>query len=132
VFICVFRHPLATASSMLRFCERMGKLKSVDIDRRHALRVWLCMHRHVVNTHCQTGLWHFVHYEQMFDEGARQRLEQVTGAAVAHDFPESRLSHARPQPNEPEDTRQQEPQLWEQIDNPYRALCEKANYRLPA
>src|SRR6476660_1556583 len=47
VFVCVFREPSRTATSIIKDCCEREYLSGVRMTRRRALRVWSLMYRHV-------------------------------------------------------------------------------------
>ena len=83
VFICVVRDPGETATSMVRDSKKWFRKK---IRFRHALRVWECMYRHILDKHHRQDedRWLFVHFEQVLehDQSTIERLNQHTGTTV--------------------------------------------------
>lgn len=92
VFVCVFRHPGATATSILKECKREPYLRDLAMDFEKAFQVWELMYAHILQTHYpQRGDWLFVHYDQFFDGSAFDKLEEALGAAVDRDFVDPKL-----------------------------------------
>jgi hypothetical protein len=87
LFVCVFRHPLATARSISRDV-RYGDLV-LDLDA--ALGVWASAYRRVLARHACEGEWLFVHYEQLLDGTGVRRLGERLGAGLDPSFAERSL-----------------------------------------
>jgi len=78
LFMCVFRHPLATARSIAG-AVRYGDL-SVSADA--ALELWKAVYARVLGRHRHDADWVFVHYEQLLDGSAVPRLCDALGATL--------------------------------------------------
>jgi len=91
VFVCVFRDPGTTAASILKECQNEEYLRSLSINFDRALSVWEMMYRHIVEKHQYEGEWLFLHYEQVVNGQALERLANFTDADVDHTFPEEFL-----------------------------------------
>ncbi len=85
VYICVFREPTRTATSILKECRDVERLrKTIKITYTHALRVWELMYSHILESHQYEGDWLFLHYDQfVYNQGAN-RLQEFTGAKIDH------------------------------------------------
>lgn len=90
LFVCVFRHPLATARSIARDV-RYGDL-TVDLDA--ALALWQSAYGHVFARHAGDGDWLFIHYEQLLDGSGVRRLGERVGAVLDASFAERSLSRS--------------------------------------
>jgi hypothetical protein len=91
LFVCVFRHPLATAESIARDV-RYGDL-TVSADR--ALEIWKAIYGRVLGRHRHDGDWLFVHYEQLLDGTGVTRLAEALGAALDSGLADPRLRRSR-------------------------------------
>lgn len=120
-FLCVFRHPAATARSMLKECAEADYLRGVDFDLPRALDVWQRMYRRVLDEHSRMGDWLFLHYEQVLTSEGLDRIERFVGGAVARQFPESNLRHQQADEGIPAD-----------IAGTYAELCDRAGQRASA
>jgi len=116
-FICVFRSPIATIRSIVRYCGQLAHLKQMRIDETYAQKVWLCMYKHILK-HSQSGEWFFVHYEQMFDQTVLEQLEQFAQAKIDRNFPDRQLYKSPPRA-----------QYSGEVAQIYRELCKRANLR---
>lgn len=117
-FICVFRDPIATAHSLLRYCKRTVQYHSVEMTIERGLALWFCYYTHLLR-HCKNeSEWLFVHYNQMFDPQTVERLATFSGATLGAAFPEQTLRRAVPAITYDTD-----------IVDLYRELCERAGYR---
>lgn len=118
VFICVFRHPGATATSILRECRRDPSLHSLSMDFEKALQVWELMYNHVLEIHYpQGGEWLFVHYEQLLNGSAFSKLEKTLGVTIDRDFVDPNLRRSPAVETIPQSTL-----------SLYQRLCELAEY----
>jgi hypothetical protein len=113
VFLCVFRHPVATARSISREV-RYGDL-TVEIDT--AFELWKAIYARVLERHRREGQWHFVHYEQLLDGSALERLSRALGAELDSGLADPALYRSRPNEAAPADTRPI-----------YDELCSEAEY----
>ncbi len=92
LFICVFRHPLATAESIARDV-RYGDLK-VDVDA--AAAIWEAVYTRVLDRHRHEGEWVFVHYEQLLDGSGVERVARSVGVPLDHSRADPSLRRADP------------------------------------
>lgn len=93
-FICVFRHPAATAESIVRECAERPYLRNLKMDCAIALDVWTKMYQHVMRVHRHDGQWLFLHFDQVATGDGLDRLERFLDAPVDRDFPDRTLSRA--------------------------------------
>lgn len=98
VYICVFRDPASTASSILKECQQTPKLrdpkKGVKISWKQALKIWNSMYSHILQNYYNSEeqhKWLFIHYNQAVTEQGLKTLEEFTGAAVDYSFPEAAI-----------------------------------------
>src|SRR5262249_26774035 len=66
VFLCVFRDPARTVTSILKECRTAAYLEGLPMDYAGAIEVWTLMYRHVLEIHRLVGEWLFFHYDQLF------------------------------------------------------------------
>jgi hypothetical protein len=118
IFICIFRSPPITATSILKDCRDTPYLKNLKMDFNRATELWIMMYKHVLEKHRFTGEWLFIHYEQLFTQEGLKRIEDFSGANVNHSFPDPALR--RSVSNLPV---QKSAQLT------YQELCSLANYQ---
>jgi hypothetical protein len=100
LFVCVFRHPLATAASIARDV-RYGDL-TVSADT--AIEIWKAAYRRVIERYRRTGDWLFVHYEQLLDGSGASRLGAALGARLDPALADEALHRARAGGAPPADT----------------------------
>jgi hypothetical protein len=91
LYVCVFRHPLATAASIARQV-RYGDL---TVDEGTAIEIWRAVYTRVLDSYRATGDWVFVHYEQLLDASALDRLGRALGARLDPAFADRSLEHSR-------------------------------------
>jgi len=119
VLICVFRHPAVTAASIVTECQRAQYLHDLPMDAERALRVWQLMYRHILEIHHPAGGdWMFVHYDQIMDGSALDRIAGKLNAPIDTSFADPTLSRSRPAGA-----------ISKRALEIYRRLCELADYR---
>jgi Sulfotransferase family len=97
VLICVFRHPAVTAASIVTECRRREYLHDLAMDTARALRVWEHVYRYILKVQYPAGgNWLFIHYDQVMDGSARERIERALGVTVDQSFPEAGLRRSQP------------------------------------
>ncbi|GIK72620.1 MAG: hypothetical protein BroJett021_16080 [Chloroflexota bacterium] len=116
-FVCLFRHPAATAQSILRECQEEPGLRSLAMDFNRALRVWTLMYRHILERHCQAGEWLFVHYEQILAGDGVERLAAFLDADLDLSLINPAMRRSQPEGVVPDQTQQL-----------YRSLCMRAEW----
>jgi len=116
-FLCVFREPSITAKSIIKECNTTKYLSNFHITHKNALMVWMLMYQHIIEIHRHKGDWLFIHYDQILNGQAKNRIEIFLSARFDETFPDTRLkrttSHIKP--------------LCEE-DKIYKNLCALANY----
>jgi hypothetical protein len=120
VSLCVFRHPSATADSMVKEQTRRAVLGETPIVMEQALKVWLAMYKYVLEVHYPVGGdWLFFHYDQLFDGTAFARIERCLEVRVNPSFTKASLRRSLPSGN-----------LSPELERVYRQLCDLAGYHL--
>lgn len=117
VFLCVFRHPAVTVTSILRECATAGYLKDLRITPASALNVWSLMYTHILQKHAGRGSWMFIHYDQVFDSRVMEKVAAVIDVDIDYSFPEKELNRSAPMIA-----------VDGRAMDIYRRLCERADY----
>lgn len=104
VFLCVFREPGRTASSMITDSRERLYLRDLRLSRARAVRVWTLMYRHVLEKHSRHGQWLFVHYDQILDGSAIARIEGLVEAEIDTGFVDRDLKRSAVSYDVPGDT----------------------------
>lgn len=95
-FVCVVRHPLEVADSMLRHSERRGYREAIRLDRGRALRVWRSCYRHILDRHCRDReRWIFLHHRQILEGRRIDELSRFAGAEADASFVDKELRRSR-------------------------------------
>src|SRR5262249_6518261 len=94
VFLCVFRDPARTVTSILKECRTAAYLEGLPMDYAGAIEVWTLMYRHVLEIHRLVGEWLFFHYDQLFRDPSLDKLEEALGARTNRRFADSRLQRS--------------------------------------
>jgi len=118
-FICVFRHPSQTVSSILSEYKREEYLHSLRLDKNNVLKVWETMYDHILEIHSKHGNWMFIHYDQMFAEKTYLKIERFLDVKIDREFPDKRLQTIK----------DHDPDLPEESLNIYNKLCRLANFQ---
>jgi hypothetical protein len=99
VFICVFRDPGSTASSIYKECLEVPHLAhqktGIKVSLKQALKIWNHMYLPILLTHRHHGDWLFLHYNQVLSSEGMDKLEEFTGATVDRSFPTAKLSRSK-------------------------------------
>lgn len=82
VFVCVFREPGRTVTSILKERAEAPYLSRLRLGRAAAIRLWTLMYRHVLEVHSKHGKWLFLHYEQVLGGFGIARLAQHVAATA--------------------------------------------------
>ena len=117
VFVCVFRHPAKTATSILKECRERDYLKHLSMSYKRAIKIWTLMYRHVLEIHSREGDWLFIHYDQDFTEEGLNRLEMFSSVNINRSFPELKYNRTVSNRKVPEGTKEI-----------YQTLCNLAEY----
>ena len=97
LFICVFRHPGVTVTSILKQAQKAPHLHNFSINAKQAFQVWEQMYSHIIKIHYPLGGdWIFLHYNQFLDGPAFVKLEKRLGVKVDHGFVEPQLNRSKP------------------------------------
>jgi hypothetical protein len=90
LFVCVFRHPLATAESIAGQV-RYGDLR---VERSTAIEIWRVVYERVLGRFRHAGDWLFVHYEQLLDGTGVARLATALDAPLDDAIADRTLSRS--------------------------------------
>jgi len=96
VFLCVFRHPAVTLTSLRREISTAPSLRNVSLDDDHLVELWCSMYRHVLELHQKEGEWLFAHYDQVFSGECFDEWNQVLGVDLDRDFADHSLRRSAP------------------------------------
>ena len=97
-FICVFRHPASTATSIVKECKTAKYLKNTRMDIGRAFQIWMTMYKLILDKLSKSGTWMFVSYDQLFDKESLDKVQSFLDlSTIDHSFPEKRF--VRPVPN---------------------------------
>jgi len=95
-FVCVFRHPALTATSLVREVQSAEYLAGTAFDLERAFELWTATYREILGRESSEGDWLFVHYDQMLHADGRGRLADFLGAPVDGAFPDPCLRREPP------------------------------------
>jgi hypothetical protein len=119
VYICVFRQPDITASSILKEVGREEYLRGLVYPYEQALAMWAAVYRHILYKHRHQGQWLFLHYDQVLTPSGLDRIEALTGAVVNRAFPDQNLARSTGQDRA----------IPHAVQSIYRELCNLAGYQ---
>lgn len=89
VYICVFREPEKTISSLLPAAKLYSQ---VTLSRERAASIWSNMYTHIFNQRSICGPWLFVHYNQVVQGNGTKRIQDLTHAELDLSFPDKSIS----------------------------------------
>lgn len=119
VYLCIFRHPSATASSIMKVRAKHKYLHDLALDFQQALEVWRLMYQHILQIHRHEGQWLFMHYNQVLTNEGLDRIEEFVDGKIDRSFPDLSLRNALP------DDRG----VNSQVREVYEELCRIAEYQ---
>ncbi len=117
--VCVFRHPAATAASIVKECGDAEYLRSVAMHRDRALAIWAAQYGNILRELSRTGEWMFLHFEQVLTSAGLDRIERAVGAPVSREFPDAALRRSLAGD-----------ELQGDLADLYAELCERAQFRI--
>ena len=82
-FVCVFREPGRTVTSLLRERNEAPWLRDVHLDAVGAEGLWNTMYRRVLDEHLLVGRWLFLHYDQVLAGPGVSRLSRHVGTRLS-------------------------------------------------
>lgn len=96
VFICMFREPAKTASSIVKECATMPYLRGLSMDMNTAFSVYLNAYGHLLkyNRDILDRIL-FVHYDQLVSGAALPRISRRIGVDLTAAFADRALSRSR-------------------------------------
>jgi len=118
-YICVFREPIATAHSLVRYCRNIEHYHPLEMTEEMALDLWQCYYTHILQNHSTEGEWLFVHYNQMFEPQTFRHLEAFAEVTLQETFPDLELRRAVPDTS-----------YSTAIQEMYKELCDRAMYTI--
>ncbi|MEZ5977855.1 MAG: glycosyltransferase [Planctomycetota bacterium] len=100
--VCVFRHPAATATSMVAEVASAPYLAGVAFDLGRAFELWIETYREILDRHADRGDSLFLHYDQVLHGDGLDRLGAFLGADVDAAFPDGMLRREPPKVEVPQ------------------------------
>lgn len=91
-FLCIFREPGRTAASILGECASL--YPDIRLNEDDVYAIWMAMYGHILHRHRHRGDWLFVHYDQVLDGSAHERIEQHLGTRIDRKFADKRLKRS--------------------------------------
>jgi hypothetical protein len=86
--VCVFRDPGTTATSIMKEADRMTQVR---VTETKALSIWRSTYTHILERHAKVGEWIFIHFEQLLDGSALDRLDRALGVRTDRSSPDRTL-----------------------------------------
>ncbi len=77
IYICVFRHPKATVTSMEQECQLPHM--SVNLTEADRFKIWTNMYDHILQYNRSQGKILFIHFNQILDGSAAKKISQLFG-----------------------------------------------------
>ena len=120
VFICIFRAPDITATSIVKECNEATYLDGIDFTYEEALMVWKLMYTNILTISKDKEHWQFVHYDQILNGQVIPMLQSFTGTEIDPTFPSKSLKRAVSSKQAIAD---------QETTSIYERLCSLADYR---
>jgi hypothetical protein len=118
VFLCIFRHPVAIAASILQECTESAALSGLHMTQERAFAVIEAAYKSILTSYYpHTASWFFVHYQQLIEK---------TAFAPLSDFLKVPISSALVDPKMSRPFSGIMPASLEKL---YQQLCELAHYQ---
>lgn len=100
VFIVMFRHPTSTVRSILKECSTAPYIKGrILLNEKIAFEIWESMYQHILKNKNQKGKWLFIHYEQLLNKSAFEKVGKFTGSSINRQFIEEKYYRSKPNTN---------------------------------
>lgn len=94
VFLCVFRHPAVTLTSLRRELDSAPYLRGLELDDDHLLGMWCAAYSHILDLHHVEGEWLFAHYDQVLSGACLAAWSAALGVELSSEFAEPELSRS--------------------------------------
>lgn len=117
-FICVFREPSKTVSSIEKFIEGQRHSLGFQITPDFFLDMWCNQYEYIIEHLSSTGNWLFVHYDQIISKEKIHEIESFLETTIDDSFIDPTLKRSKSS-QEPDNLRAQ---------NLYGQLCNLANF----
>ncbi len=117
-FICIFREPEISATSIIKESWDEIYMKNIPIDFSIAVEIWTLMYKHVLEKNYPYKNWIFLHYNQLFTKDSLDRLEKILKIKLNRDFIDISLKRTKSSRIVPEATKEI-----------YNKLCQLAEYK---
>ena len=120
IFICMFREPGITLSSVLKECNTADYLRDFYIDTDLAEKIWCLSYSHLLEAVKYIGLsrFHFIHYRQLLMGEALSYLSDALDTTLNGQFTDIILNRTSSSINVKTDT-----------GTLYQRLCELAGFK---
>lgn len=117
VNICVFRHPGRVVESVARELSEARYLRDIRLSKRRIATMWTRQYEHILDMSSMSGVWIFIHADQIINRSRVPALESVLEAELDKNFADQSLSRAT-------STR-----IPTGTVSTYQMLCERADYQ---
>jgi len=87
VFVCVFREPGRTVTSMMKDWRSQPYLRGLGLTPAFAWQAWIRQYDRILRLHRRQGRWLFLHYDQAAGPRGLRRLARFLEAPVDETFP---------------------------------------------
>ena len=120
VIICVFRHPMQSATSIVKFVDSRKAKYMQKIDLEKAFELWAFQnHQNILNYKSSKRDWLFIHYDQIQQRNILENIESFTETKLDRNFFDPQLKHNKVIDYE----------ISKETKRIYQELCHLANYR---
>ena len=107
VHLCIFREPGRTATSILKEVNDNPEVyRGFRLSRAAAFANYVSVYRHILERHASQGEWLFVHYDQLLDGSALERLGTALDCTPDGSFADASFRRSEPMPDIPREAQE--------------------------
>jgi len=118
-YLCVFRDPEETASSMVKECRDVDYLHFLQMTCERTLAIWHAHYRRIICLADKSSQpWLFLHYDQILSTGMLPKVGEILECEVDLQFPDPTLKR----------TVSLNEQIPDEMYDLYNELCARAHY----
>jgi len=116
-FVCIFRDPLATSTSMEKERQSAKYLRNLKFGKPDAFEVWYWMYRWILDIHSKKGDWIFISYENLLYGSGCNILSEFLDTSINTSFRDRKLDRSS--------KRIEVAELNDRISNTYKELISR-------
>jgi len=119
-YICVFRHPIETISSLIGHAQRAPYLKGLVLTEEYCNKLWNTMYKWILQRQSKHGEWLFIHRNQAMIKEGLEKIDKFLEIETDKTFPDQALIRYKKE--------NINKNLSEETYIIYEELCKRAEY----